>query len=204
MIVPSMTLEEIRKEIEKDYPILYRKLGYMSEDMRKKLSKQQLLNGYETFFDYRSKYKNQWVNRICVFKPHVNIQCMLVYHNGKGHVGIVVTAKRNLIYHTGHFFSRFNERKNLGLVTFHDIICHYLTESNAIDIQEMEEVAPGVFTMFAVVPSGIIMGTVHRPFSLIKANTFLSHEMLNHRQTELKNLVKETMKKYQETAGLLT
>lgn len=199
-----MTLEEIRKEIEKDYPILFRKLTYMSDDLRKKLSKHQLKIGYEKFVEYRSKYKNQWITRLRVYKPYEDSACMLVYHNGKGHVGILVSEEKYLVYHTGHFFSRFNERNNLGLVSFHDIICRYLIESDTIDIKELEEVAPGIFTIFSVIPTGVVMGTIHKPLRLVKANTFISHEMLNHRQTEMKNLVKETLKKYQGTAGLLT
>jgi len=49
MLVPLMTIEEIRREINKDFPIVFRKMGYVAQKLKKK---------FVQFFDYYSKYKN--------------------------------------------------------------------------------------------------------------------------------------------------
>jgi hypothetical protein len=56
MIIPTMTLEEIRKEISKDFPILDRKVNYVVHDLLKKLSNYEKTKGYVQFFDYCSKW----------------------------------------------------------------------------------------------------------------------------------------------------
>ena len=40
MLVPSMTLEEVRKEFEKDFGIIYRKSKYVAEKDRKTITPQ--------------------------------------------------------------------------------------------------------------------------------------------------------------------
>ena len=35
MLVPSMTFEEIRKEIEKDFEIVFRKAEYVTKDLKR-------------------------------------------------------------------------------------------------------------------------------------------------------------------------
>ena len=54
MLVPSMTDEEIRKEIEKDFPILYRKSLYVAAEIKKQnmpLQKKRIIKT----FDYVSQ-----------------------------------------------------------------------------------------------------------------------------------------------------
>jgi len=35
MLVPLMTIEEIRREINKDFPIVFRKMGYVAQKLKK-------------------------------------------------------------------------------------------------------------------------------------------------------------------------
>lgn len=37
MLVPLMTIEEIRREINKDFPIVFRKMGYVAQKLKKKI-----------------------------------------------------------------------------------------------------------------------------------------------------------------------
>ena len=155
MIVPSMTLEEIRKEIEKDYPILIRKMTYVAQDLEKTEQSRQE-KGFERFYDYCSKYKNQWIYRLHITKKVSECAAMLVYHSGKGHAAITASAEMSIIYHTGHFFERYNERCKLGLKTINDIIRAYMSENNIYDFQRIEEIEQGIFKIFCLIQSGII------------------------------------------------
>jgi hypothetical protein len=203
MIIPSMTLEEIRREIEKDYPILFRKMEYVAHDMNKALSKTDKLKGVERYFDYCSKYKNQWIYRICFTQKKIEFENMLLFHNGKGHAAICVSADMELIYHTGHFFQRFNERCNLGLKTIPDIIRAYMRENKEYEMKELVEVEPGIFKIFGLIKSGIILGMQNANLKLFKLNTFISNNMLSKNQNELKLMMLDVLEKYKHTSGLL-
>jgi hypothetical protein len=203
MLLPTMTFEEIRKEIEKDYPILLRKMDYVAHDIRKKMGKDARKKGIVRYFDYYSKYKNHWIYKLYISKEEPEGAAMLLYHNGKGHAGILLTNKMQLIYHTGHFFERYNERARLGLKTLNDIIRSYMDENTDFQSREIEEIAPGIFKIFCVIPSGIILGMLNKPLMLLKANTFLSNDMLSKNQIELKAQILNVLEKYKHTSGNL-
>jgi hypothetical protein len=203
MLVSTMTLEEIRREIEKDFPILRRKIGYVVHDLERELSKDIRKKGFVQFYDYLSKYKNQWIYRVEIIKKEPLVSCMLVYHNGRGHAAIEMTQDEEIIYFTGHFFERYNERCKLGLKSIYDIIRMYMNENNFCDFQELEEVAEGIVKIFCLIPSGIMLGMYNKPLSLIKANTFLTNDMLGKSQNEMKTLIINELEKYKLSSGNL-
>ncbi len=203
MVLPTMTLEEIRKEIDKEYPILNRKMNYVMVDLQKKLGKAVKKQDYTLFFDYVSKFKNNWIYKIYISRKKSNYVPMLLYHNGKGHAGIGVTFEKKIIYHTGHFFERYNERGKLGLNSLNDIIKAYMAENTFIQFQELEEIGPGIFTIFGNIPSGIVLGMFNKPLQLVKANTFLTNEMLTPNQQEQKEQLKASLEKYKNTSDIL-
>ena len=186
MLVPSMTLEEIRKEIDKDYPILFRKAGYVMHKLERVLSKPEKEQGFVHFYDYCSKYKNHWIYRIQITKKESSVSCLLLYHNDRGHVAIGATPDRTIVYYTGHFFERFNQRCKLGLKSLDDIYHAYLNSICRFGFIDIEEIAPDVFKTFCVIESGIILGMHNRRLKLFKANTFISNDMLRNDQLQLK------------------
>jgi hypothetical protein len=203
MLVPSMTLQEIRKEINKDFPILFRKTIYVLQKLEKQLQKAEKKKGFTAFYNYCSKYKNQWIYRLNITKKQSLSTCMLLYHNGRGHIAIATTQNLNLIYHTPHFFERYNERLQLGLKTQNEIYQSYMNETPTYKFQNLEEISPGIFTMFCVIDSGIILGIHNEPLKMIKANTFLTHDMLRKDQRELMAVLKNESFKYIPSAGNL-
>lgn len=199
MIIPSMSLEEICREIKKDAPILFRKMGYVTHDLQKKLSKHEIKTGSVKFFDYLSKYRNNWIYRISIDSKKTHNSAMLVYHNGRGHAGIVATPELNIIYHTGHFFNRFNERCRLGLTSFNDIVKKYMDQTFIIQFQELEEIKPGIFTIFSIISSGAVLGVYNKNLGFVKANTFLTNEMLFQNQKDMKAELTKTLEKYKDS-----
>jgi hypothetical protein len=195
-----MTLEEIRKELEKDYPILRRKMNYVIHDLEKKLSKEKKKEGFVRFFDYCSKYKNNWIYRLHITQEILEGEALLLYHNGRGHAALQVTLDDDIVFITGHFFERYNERCKLGLKTIHDIIRAYMNENNVFDLQEVEEIKPGIMKIFSVIPSGVMLGMYNYHHKIIKANTFLTNDMLNKNQQELEFAIKFELEKYNDTS----
>ena len=198
-----MTLEEIRREIEKDYPILLRKMGYVASDLGKKLSKEVKKQGNFYFYDYVSKYKNHWIYRIKANIKGPVYNAIMLYHNGKGHAGIIPSVDMDITYLTGHFFERYNERRKLGLKTLREIICAYISEVDTFKFQEMEEIDEGIFKIFGMIPSGIVLGMFNKPLMLVKANTFVANETLTMNQKELMEELKIKLEKYKDTSRLL-
>ena len=203
MLVPAMTLEEIRKEIDKDYPILYRKLFYIMHDMERSLRNNIKKEGFVSFSEYYSKFKNHWIYRLYITKKISEFKAMLVYFNNKGLAALSVTDDQKIIFHTGHFFKRYNERLQLGLNTPNEIIRVYLNDNDPLHFEKLDEIAPGIFKIFCVIPSGIILGMYNKNLMLIKANTFIPNNMLSKTQNELKNHMNEVLEKYKFTSGFL-
>jgi len=196
MLVPSMTLAEIRKEIDKDFPIVYRKMGYVAEELKKKLSKEAKRDGVEVYYDYKSKYKNNWLLRMEGNKKKISYEATLIYHTGKNLVAISVTCESKMIYYTRHFFDRYNERLGLGLSTFNDILRRYLSTVPLFRFTEIEEIEPGVWTMFCIIPGGAILGTFYRNLALMKANTFVTTDMLHEDQHDRRMYLRDLYKEY--------
>ncbi len=198
MLVPAMTFEEIRKEIDKDFPIVKRKMGYIADDLNKKLSKAQKQNGHLEYFDYISKYKNHWIIRETITKKSNNFNSLLLYHNGKGHAAIAVACDNFMIYHTGHFFERYNERLNLGLLALNDIMRAYMNETTRFDVKELEEVEPGISKAFCVIKTGVILGINNTNINMLKANTFLRNDQLFEDQKAFSDELNIEMRKQLE------
>jgi len=203
MLLPSMTVEEIRKEFEKDYEIFVRKIGYVAIDLEKRLSNYEKKQGYQYFFNYLSKYKNKWICKIFLKKIDYSYTSMLIYHNGKGHVALTILHTGNIVYHTGHFFERYNERCNLGINNFDDIVKHYMVNIGGYRFEKLNEISPGIYKMFCTIPTGIALGMYNSKHNLIKANTFIPNNMLNQNQADFKAELNSRLEKYKHTSYIL-
>jgi hypothetical protein len=203
MLVPSMNLAEIRKEIDKDYPIVYRKMGYVGKALTKSLSPQAKKAGFQVFYEYRSPNKNHWIYRVYGTKKKTMYEGALIYHTGKNLVAITVTAEIKIIYHTHHFFERYNQRLNLGLTSFSDLVRHFLGSDIIFIFHELEEIEPNVWSMFCLIPKGAILGTYYRKLEIMKANTFVTTDMLHEDQHEMRMFLKEKFKKYVSSSSEL-
>ena len=201
MLVPNMTEDEIAKEVHKDFAIVRRKIQYHAQDIRRMIIKGSVKHGNKLYFDYTSKYKNHWIYRIITFKKDYDSVAMLVYHNGRGHVGIEVAQDGTIMFHTGHFFLRYNERLNLGLVNFNDIVKAFMSESFMYHVQYLDEISPDVYTFFGRIETGIILGTANRKKHFARINTFLPETNLSYNQKELHEKLRIEIEKYKVGAN---
>jgi hypothetical protein len=200
MLVPSMTMREIRNEMVKDFPMVYRKMEYVAEDLKKTLDKKTFCQGYVHFFDYVSKLKNHWICRVAVDKFRFQRRAIMVYHNGHGHVGISVIDFNKIVYHTGHFFLRYNERLNLGLKDFHDIVRAYLKENYDYNFINIDCIGERIYTIFGTINSGVVAGTIHSDLMFAKMNTFLPEAILSPNQEKRLAKLRQVMEKYKDNA----
>src|SRR5205814_4869891 len=117
MLVPAMSLQEIRAEFDKDFPIIFRKSSYVCEQVHKRY-KPRIDEVVEHVYDYTSKYKNTWLYKVMVSKKKSESRYLLYFYGARGLVGIQPCTIQNetvLIYLTAHFINRYNERLKLNL-----------------------------------------------------------------------------------------
>ena len=196
MLVPAMTLAEIKKEIDKDFPIVRNKGIYVM----KKLLHEYKPRGGEMivkFIDYLSKYKNNWIIRFGLTKKNPNMSTIAFYYGEKGLVAIAPLDNGALLaFHTSHFFKRFNERLNLNLTLPNDIIRRYMNENDRYEVEFLDEYSPGVFSIFCAARSGYILGSQDDNMHVIRMNTIITPAMLKGSQRSLAEELNEEMKKY--------
>lgn len=190
MLVPAMTLSEIRKEILSDFIVVKRKVFYLGEKIIKEMRKHHIKNDVR-FVDYLSKQKNTWLFLFQYEHKDVSIGTTVYYYGRTGLVVITIdVGKERLHFHTAHFIRRYNERRNLGLVKPEDIIRKYLKDNRQISYQRLEEIAPGVHRIFGVIQTGIVLGYSNSNLNMIKLNTYITHEMLKGQQLKLEDYLK--------------
>jgi len=189
MLVPAMSLPEIRAEIEKDYPILFRKACYVCEKLAKehKLRNDELL---EQVFDYYSKYKNTWLYRINISKRTRNTRFLVYYYGKKGLNAIqpafeASTRKSGaMIFFTAHFFNRYNERRSLQLIKPYDIMKKFILENGEFHFDRLETIRGGVSRTLCVMETGVAMGVYDEITKWIRLNTYVSNATLTGNQQE--------------------
>ena len=195
MFVPSMTIKELRAEINKDFPIVLRKTNYIARKLEKLIKPNNKTNTTR-FYTYQSKYKNQWIYRISIIGKEIYVGFITYYYGNRGLTAISVLPNDTLMYLTGHFFQRFNERLKLGLTLPEDIIREFMNQNTAFVSHKLEEVRPGVSKLFSVMPSGVMLGTHHKHLNYYRINTFITNAMLRGEQIARKQQLKDILDNY--------
>ena len=179
MIVPSMNFMEIRKEHEKDFPIVMRKAQYVEKEIVKTY-KPRNDEAYIQYFDYKSKYQNTWIYRIVASKKTSHYDFMMYYYDRTGIKGIFsLNDDRGYVaYLTNHFFGRYNERLHLNLVYPNDIIRSFIGDNREFRMKFLDVIGIGERAMFCYTGTGVILGTVDHLLGVYCMNTFISNDML--------------------------
>ncbi|MCG3166273.1 MAG: hypothetical protein POELPBGB_02051 [Bacteroidia bacterium] len=196
MLVSSMNLSEIRKEINKDIDIVVRKSMFVAEDVRKANAPLRGKRIIQTF-DYVSKHKNNWIYRIDIDKRGILSNYLAWYYNDRGLAGIEAFPNSEyLLYFTTHYFKRYNERMNFGITEPKVLLHTFMNNHTAYTFQNLEEVSPGIWKIFAVTKNGVALGTCITSLKFVKMNTFITHSMLKGNQLEIEAQKKEELQKY--------
>ncbi|MCF8276628.1 MAG: hypothetical protein K9J17_07830 [Flavobacteriales bacterium] len=199
MLVPAMNLEEIRKEIAKDFEIVERKSRYVEKDLKRlhaPLRDKRIIKVY----DYHSKFKNNWIFKWDVDKK-VSIPVYLIWYIGHRGLTAIQTFPRTdcLFYYTSHYFKRYNERLDLGINDPKQLLHTFMHNHLAYTFQYLEEVNRGVWKFFAYTKNGVALGTYIRSCNYYKMNTFITHDMLKGDQLEIEAYKKAELDKYLAT-----
>jgi hypothetical protein len=182
MLVPAMNIEEIRKELNKDFPVLNRKMVYVAHKLLKtiKPARDKIITRVS---DYFSGNKNKWLYRLSISQKKQECFLLIYYYNAKG---ISAFSKINntdyLLHFTSHFFDRYNERCHLGLKDKIEIMKVYLSENGIYTFHERQQIANGIFKIYSLTQKGIILGTLDKNLKVYHFNTFIPLNLLSKKK----------------------
>jgi len=197
MIVPSMTKEEITKEILVDFAIVKRKSEYVIEKIKKEIFKSKKYPFIKAYDYIAPKTKNTWVYILEIRNKHDIFQTFVNYHySDKGLMAGLVNNDLAVTFYTGHFFSRFVEREKLKIINPVEKIKEYFIQ-NPIISYEATELEDGAQEIIGTVSTGVVLGIKSKKGILV-CNTYLSNEMLRKDQTLIAIGLKAEMDNYVE------
>jgi len=199
MLVPAMNLEEIRKELTKDFEIVERKSLYVVKDLKRQhapLRDKRIIKVY----DYQSKFKNNWIFKWDVDKKSSVCVYLTWYIGHRGLTAIQGFPYNNcLFYYTSHYFKRYNERLGLGITDPKKLLHTFMHNHLAYSFQYLEEIDRGVHKFFAYTKNGVALGTYVQFHNYYKMNTFITHDMLKGSQLDIMAYKKAELDKYLAT-----
>lgn len=190
MLVPSMTNEEIIREIELDYDVVKRKCDYLGNRLRKISikSRKTIIKSIK----YTSPRKNNWLLVFEVNKK-VTYSSRYVYtkHDGFSAYGCLDEIKDGIVLITKHFLDRYNERflkrPNISII---DILSTFLERNTDMDIimQMGDE-----YRIFSTIVDGVALGNgyICKGYNIRIIKTFITNNMLFDSQESKYNNIKK-------------
>jgi hypothetical protein len=185
MLVPAMNIEEIRKDLNKDYAILFRKAGYVAQKLLKviKPAKDKVIT---RVFDYYSGSKNKWLYKLSISQTKQQAFLLAYYTGPKGLSAFSKLGTTDyLLQYTAHFFERYNERTALGLSDKTEIMRAYINDAETFSFHKRAQLKKGIFKIYGITQKGLILGTLDENLKVYHLNTFIPFALLNHRQSDL-------------------
>ena len=107
----------------------------------------------------------------------------------------MVTSRNEVVFYTGHFFTRYAEREELDLPNPADKIKEFFTLNPHISYTTDRQLEEGVFEIFGTVKTGVVLGK-KIAHNLMVCNMYLSNEMLKGNQTHVSSEQKADLDYY--------
>ncbi len=188
MIVPTMTSEELAKEILTDFENVKSKLFYILKKARR-LALKSHKKHFQQMFEYISPMKNQWLIFVNYYVKEPVFVPVIYYINQYGLNGIMVDADNiTLSHYTSHFLDRYNERflQNNDLSKL-DLLKHFIVKNPMSQTENMPDDKKYSNQIFGRFSEGMGFGYMEH---LIKNNivhfkTFVSSDMRFESQNEV-------------------
>ena len=207
MLVETMSFEEIRAEILKDYhsEINGRAVGLYPKYeryLKARLDKIPSANKrraarYPKAYQLKSASKNNWL--IIFDRDRLDYLTTFIcyYYTAKGlkaYMKLAPPENTGLITYTGHFFKRYRERLNLEHVNPVDGLKRFFTNNpHGVTHPTGEPIADGVHPVSLYLPDGLGLGFKDDNIRLVTINTFLSNNELKGNQKDIGPKVRQEL-----------
>lgn len=197
MIVPSMTTEEIYKEIMRDFEIIKRRSPLEGKILHKEMWRKGLQHETRSLC-YKTPYRNEWTIIFQMDTRGIKTGYYIKSHDKKGMVAYMIQfldtgtpeEDKFVLKYAGHFFQRYNERMHLGLTDTSRILKHFFKNNLDHDLGSFEMLDCGVRCMHFIFKEGIGAAWQNDAKKTVHIKTFISNEMLTNSQRSLAEHIK--------------
>ncbi len=197
MIVPSMTTEEIYREIMRDFESIKRRGNLEGKILQKEMLRKNL-QGETRSICYKTPYRNEWNIVFQMNAREVKTSFYLKSNDGKGMVAYTIqflhtgTANedRFVVKYSGHFFDRYNERMSLGLTEGSKVVRYFFKNNFDYDLGQSGILANGIRSTHFIFKKGIGIGWQNDVEKTLHIKTFISNDMLTENQGSLAEHIK--------------
>ena len=194
MIVSTMQLEEVHKEMLRDYTMVERKANIQGELFQKEMYRKKLQHEIRTTI-YKSKYNNTWTIVFRIFPNYIHTAFYIEANDNSGKVAFLLQFRDNsetiwLVKYNSHFFKRYRERCQPGIVESSQLIKYYFRHNFDTDQAKSQKFEDGTQLLQHVSNEGLGIGWQDEAKKVIHLKTFLPHHMLNKGQQDLISYLK--------------
>jgi len=187
MIVPSMTLPEIRKALVADYD---RELKVKMNALRISSEGKWARTGRKDFAEtiqFTTQSGNQWRITVECKKGNIVTLPYLVAYDDKGITAwhfLAYFGSDRLMYFNTHFFKRYKERGKIGIEKPEDVVKHFFRK-NIVVFPSYYPMEDGTKQLFCSVFGGVGLGKFHNDADvgeIYEFKTFVDNSLLREDQ----------------------
>ncbi len=197
MIVPKMSLPEIRKSVFDDFEC---EIKSKIHSIKVTHQGKWIRNGRKDFVEtilVPVKSKNNWRITVACNKQGVTANPYLISHNNIGITASYVPLDEDspsLMHFNTHFFKRYRERAKIAIEKPEDLIKHFF-KKNAVLLPCYFPREDGSQQLFTPLTGGVGLGNYHAESNICEFKTFVDNSLLGQNQKEeICNIWTETLK----------
>ncbi len=196
MLVPSMTLQEIRRVLIADYE---KELKGKLKAIGISSAGKWMRNGRKDFVEtiaFTTKSRNNWRITIHYRNGHLTTIPYLIYFNNRG-----ITASHflpdfgtdKLMHFNTHFFQRYKERGKIDIEKPEDLVKSFFRK-NLVMLPCYYPMPDGRNQLFCPLHGGVGLGTYHEEGEIHEFKTFVDNSLLREEQKQqIQEIYMETM-----------
>ncbi len=186
MIVPAMTIEEVRHEMLYDFEAVNRKAHAHAQVVFQQM-KRKGLSHEKQIIKYPSARKNEWVILYDIFPNNMHYIYYTEASDKRGRVAYQFlfddkNHENGTIKYNTHFFKRYRERQNPKLNNPSELIRCFFKHNAECSFGQTQVLEDGRRLANYVFTEGIGMGWVNWETRITNLKTFLPFSMLNKTQ----------------------
>src|ERR1035437_806299 len=185
MLLPTMTNQEISKEIVKDYENIWSSstINRLLNEYNRERKRLKIRNDaeYTKFYEIKTNLKNKWIfkfsrariNKSADYLDAAMVLSFTYFYSNKGIRVLICNDKHELNIYNRHLFCRYRERMNLDIPDFLDLVKHFFEKNDACKHELLPEV-DGEKQLFSLIKEGFIMGEYNKEDHWYVFKTFIS------------------------------
>jgi hypothetical protein len=185
MIVPNMSLPEIRKSVSDDFAS---EIKNKIELIKVTHHGKWIRNGRKDFAEtilFPVKSKNNWSITVTCNKNGVNATPYLISYNNIGVTAshIPFDSASSMMHFNTHFFKRYRERGKIAVEKPNDLV-KFFFKKNTVLLPCYFTRKDGTQQLFTPLAGGVGLGNYHAESDICEFKTFVDNSLLRQDQKE--------------------